>query len=318
MGHRIELPTAIGMRELRSVLTRCVFFPETPARITLSFNPAGTRLDPVGVSMLAAWGAYWRARGTKLLFKNLDSPSLVYAQRMGLFRALDTEPPRSLREHEGAGRFVELRRIVTQSDLSGLCADIGGILRAGHLIEYVQYVLSEMTRNVLEHSGAEAFVAAQYYEKDKCVTIGIADCGQGIRRSLAGKFGFTEDAEAIVAALRPGVSGTTKVSYSSSDNAGLGLFYARGVAKVSQQPFCLVSGRACYKQLKPVGPTLPTHHAEDERHDLFTGLNEWHGTVVGIRIRGLDGTLSKFMARMRPILSVGTVTKHTTRINFTN
>lgn len=315
--HVIELPSAVAMHQIRSVLSRSAFFPDTPDGFVLRFHPKKTYLDPLGVSLLAAWASYWTNRGVPLRCENLTSPGLIYAERMGLFEHLQIAFPKPVTDHEGAGRFVELTHIATQDALSKLCTDVGAVLRVPHLIEFVQYVLVEMVRNTLEHARADAFVCAQYYEKDKRVTIGVADCGIGIKRSLEPSHGFSDDSSAIFAAMRPGVSGTVRVAYSAPDNAGLGLFYVRGVAKASARSFVLLSGQAAYKQHADRGSAIPLPNPEYEAHDMLTSFPKWQGTVVGINIRGFDANLKSFMARVLPILNVGPKMTRTPKIRFT-
>ncbi len=315
--HVVKLPSAIAIHQIRSVLSQSIFFPEHPQQIKLSFHPQKTYLDPMGVALLASWASYWYDRGVPVTCDNLSSSGLAYAERMGLFRHMSVSFPKAIEKHDESGRFVELTQISTQDDLSRLCTAIGGVLRVPHLIEFVQYVLVELVRNTLEHAGSSAMVCAQYYAKDKRVTIAVVDCGCGIRESLRLAYGFQDDRSAILAAMRPGLSGTTSTPYSSPDNAGLGLFYARGVAKASARPFVLVSGSAAYKQLAKQESVMPSRSPEDEVHDLILGISPWQGTAIGINIRGFDANLKSFMARMKPLLNVGAKMKRTPSLNFT-
>lgn len=316
--HRIELPTAVAMHQIRNVLNRADFFPPNPARITLSFHPQKNHFDPMGIAMLASWASYWRSRNVPIDLANTNHPSLGYAARMGLFEALGVDYPRPIEEHESTGRFVELTEISAQDDLSRMCADVGGLLRVPNLIEFVQYVMAELIRNVLEHAYSSAFVCAQHYPNDKRVTIAVADCGCGIQYSLSRNYGFSDARAAILAALRPGISGTTSTPYSSSDNAGLGLFYARGVAKASKRSFVLCSGNALYKQHKPNDTgSVPLPDPTEEKHDVIVVRRPWQGTVVGVNIRAFDGDLQRFMSRIGPILNTGAMMRRTPNIRFT-
>jgi anti-sigma regulatory factor (Ser/Thr protein kinase) len=153
----------------------------------------------------------------------------------------------AVEEHEEAGRFVPLQHIAGRGDVGKLISEIGGILRDRELIRIGQHALSEMTRNVIEHAYADGFVCAQYYPANKHISIGVADCGRGIRRSLEEAYGFPSDGQAILGALRPGVSGRSRRPYGAADNAGLGLFVARALAKASHQYFMVASGDSAFR-----------------------------------------------------------------------
>lgn len=315
----VRLPTAIGAHQISHILRSCNFFcaaPSLPSRVTLSFHPQKTHLDPLGVALLGSWAAFWRDRGAPIKCQNLHSPGLAYAERVGLLRELGTKLPKPLTEHEETGRFVPLTRVASQAELSQLGTAIGGILRVPHLIEFVQYVLLELVRNTLEHAEAPAFVCAQFYPKDKRVTLGVVDCGRGIPASLAAH-GLRSDREAVLAALRPGVSGKASTPYSAPDNAGLGLYFARGIAKASGRLFVLASGQAAFKQTPSQVGSRPFFNPEDENHLLVADFPAWHGTLVGINIRGFDARLDAFMARMKNVLNTGTMMQPAPKLHFT-
>jgi len=242
--------------------------------------------------MLAAWAQYWSAMGVEIVCRNTGATGVAYAQRLGLFKFLEHEPPTSVEEHEEAGRFVEIQHIHRQPDLSKLVGDLGALLKLPELIEVVQYVVSEMTRNVIEHAGADAFVCVQHYKAAGRVSIGIADAGKGVLSTLRRYHNFQTNAEAVVGALRPGVTGTTPAPYGSFDNAGLGLFYARGLAKLTNQYFLLVSGDAAYRLKHKQKTRTPSRDPRADGHDLFEGLKPWEGTAVAIDIAATNTSLS--------------------------
>ena len=93
----------------------------------------------------------------------------------------------------------------------------------------IQYVVSEMVRNVLEHADSPvgAFICAQYYRDLERLSIGIADAGVGIRNSMARSHKVTSSREAILLALQPGVTGVTARIGGNESNAGAGLFFTK-------------------------------------------------------------------------------------------
>jgi hypothetical protein len=231
--------------------------------------------------MLAAWATHWTNQGVEIRCENLGAKGVAYAQRLGLFNFLPGTTPSKVEEHEEAGRFVELQEVRKQSDLTKLVGDLGGILHAPELIETVQYLVVELTRNVLEHAAAPAYICVQHYKKASRVSLGIADCGRGVREALRLAYDFKSHQEAIVGALRPGVTGAMPTPYGSSDNAGLGLFYSRGLAKWTAQYFMLVSGDRGYRLKRKQATRTPARDPRGDGHDLYAGA-AWNGTVVAI------------------------------------
>src|SRR5690606_3961789 len=112
-------------------------------------------------------------------------------RRMHLFEFLGVEYAPNRREREEAGRFMPIKQVRTGDDIRGVIADISALLHMQHSPESlaaVQYCVSELLRNVIEHAGSPdgAFVCAQnFHEANPArVTIAVADCGMGIRQHL--------------------------------------------------------------------------------------------------------------------------------------
>src|SRR5258708_6468057 len=128
--------------------------------------------------------------------------------------------------------FVPLTEIVTNEQLTSFVESLGEVL---HLTDVqqrntVKQCFSEFVRNVLEHAGnVPAFACAQYYETLGRVSVGVADCGRGIRSSFGSRYPIADDREALGLALTPGISGAT----STRDNAGAGLFFIKSSARYS-------------------------------------------------------------------------------------
>lgn len=319
--HRIELPTGLRVHSAKYFFENVEFFPKTtPERIVLSFHPRFTHFEPFAVSMLAAWGQFWKSRGVPIRCENVTKKGVPYAQRMGLFKYIPCDDLIELEEHEEAGKFIPLQHITRRSEMSKLMSEIGGILRDPELIRLGQHALSEMSRNVVEHADAEGFFCAQYYPTTKHVSIGVADCGRGVREALEEAYGFRTHEEALLAALRPGVSGRSRAPYSASDNAGLGLFVARGLAKAGRQYFMLASGDCAFRMDKLPSRTTSLHPHRDpasEKHKLFTGLKRWKGTVVAIDLRGMDRSFEIVMHEIGQAISDDHRSAHTkSRLRF--
>jgi hypothetical protein len=104
----------------------------------------------------------------------------------------------------------------------------------------VQYVLVELLRNVLQHSGDElgAVVAAQgmgvaQHRTRPMIQLAVADAGIGIPRSLYRAHPHLADyRQALERALLPHISGTFEEGLTGSfENAGLGLYMISEMAR---------------------------------------------------------------------------------------
>lgn len=76
---------------------------------------------------------------------------------MKLFEQLGVSYQPHITEHEEAGRFLPIRNIKARADVGGTIADVSALLHLDRDVEAfaaVQYCMSELLRNVLEHSGS--------------------------------------------------------------------------------------------------------------------------------------------------------------------
>ena len=174
----------------------------------------------------------------------------------------------------------------------------------------IKYMVGELVRNVLEHSGAKegAFVAAQYYPAPNMVRLGICDAGVGIWRTIHQTWPAKTDIDAIKWALTPGITGTTKREGGTDSNAGAGLFFVKSMAMVARDYFILYSGTGLYKLTKRDKRTkgLPRLRANPSRdaHAETNVAPNFPGTVVGMDI-SLDQT-SEFTSLLSVIRSAYT------------
>ena len=156
------------------------------------------------------------------------------------------------------------------------------------------YILSEIIRNTLDHSGSKngAMVCAQYYKKSNTIRIGVVDVGVGIRNTIGRIHPAKNDLEALKLALTPGITGTTRKIGGTEENAGAGLFFIKSLAKFSRDFFMIYSGKAIYKLLKtPKNKQIKLFADPNQDHFSFDeNLPYWKGTVVAIDLC-LDGNL---------------------------
>ncbi|MBN1544925.1 sensor histidine kinase [Candidatus Woesearchaeota archaeon] len=238
--------------------------------------------------------------------EKLEATSKHYLERMGLFRFLKIKSGMRIKEHEPAGRFIPLTRISDSGQLTKFLTEMVPLL---HLepkqAEPIRYVISELVRNVLEHSRSEhgAIVCAQYYKESNIIRIGIADTGVGIKSTINVSHEAPTHLEAIRLALTPGITGTTRREGGTEFNAGAGLFFIKSLACVSRDFFLIYSGNAMFKLLKTKEKEI-TLNADPlmDRHSCDEELPFWRGTVVGIDIAlGATDEFELFLDLVREI-----------------
>ncbi len=267
------------------------FDPSEPEKLEITANKRWVGIHPVILAMIAALSLLVDKKNVSC--EKIIAKSGHYLSRMGLFRFLGTDQFEGILEHDASGRFVPLTQIKNSTELTQFLTDMIPLL---HLdpkhAESIRYIVSELVRNVLEHSQSKqgALVAAQYHKKSNKIRIGIADTGLGIRKTISHSYSVKSDSEAIHLALMPGITGTTRREGGSEFNAGAGLFFIKSIASVNRDFFILYSGTTLYKLLKRTtkSPALQSDPARD-RHSENTTLPLWQGTVVGIDI-SLDTT----------------------------
>lgn len=290
---RIHLPNSAFIGNIDAFIAN--FDPSNPGKLIITANENWISVHPVVLCIVASLGL--KIDSSKVKCEPILAKSAHYLERMGLYKFLGIESGTKVIEHEPAGRFVPLTQIRTSDELSKFLTDIIPLLHLADTpkhAESIRYIISELVRNVLEHSGSEhgAIVSAQYFKKTNTIRIGIADTGVGIKNTINHSYKTTNDAEAVRLALMPGVTGTTKREGGSEQNAGAGLFFIKSIASINRNFFMMYSGDSLYKLLmrKPDkrGFQLYADPLQD-RHTLKTELPYWQGTVVGIDI-SLDAT----------------------------
>lgn len=265
--------------------------PSKPSELFITANKKWVAVHPIVLCMLAAIGK--TLNSSSIHFEKMEAKSKHYFERMGLFNFLGLKSGIKIQEHESAGRFVPLTQIKDSSELTNFIKEITPLLHLEPIhAEPIKYIMSELVRNVLEHSLSKygAFVSAQYYKKTNTIRIGIVDTGVGIWKTINQSHSPKDDLDAIRMALIPGVTGTTSKEGGTEYNAGAGLFFIKSIASVNGNFFCIYSGKGMYKLLKRKKKIIRLN-AEPfkDRHSSRNDLPSWDGTVVGIDL-SLDTT----------------------------
>lgn len=264
-----------------------------PNVLEVSTHDRWMSVHPVALAMIAALGMTVPKGNVR--FDDINATSGHYLQRMGLFDLLGIEGEKTIVERDPSGRFVPLTVIKTAAEQTKFITDIMPLLHLDKTPEHaeaIRYVVSELVRNVLEHSSAPngAVVAAQYYKKTNRISIGIVDTGVGIKHTINQSHRAWTDGEALRLALTPGITGTTEQEGGTIANAGAGLFFIKSIAVNNHDFFMLYSGNAMYKLHKRAGEVKYLHvDPFDDPHALREDVPNWQGTVVGIDL-SLDET----------------------------
>lgn len=295
---RLAIPNSAALHNIRAFVGKNHPFTDDGLdEAILEFHPGWVHVEPVALAMAAAWGRWAHRRGYTLRAVNLGRKT-AYAGRMRLFEHLGIDFDPGLQEHESAGRFVPLTQIVDSQDVARVLGDISALLHLQddpETLTAVQYCVSELLRNVLEHSESPdgAFVCAHRFTTSEPhrVTIAVADCGQGIGHHLGRAYpeASTNDSLALGLAMQPGITGALRGAYGAPDNAGAGLFITRSIAKGSGGYFFLLSGKAAFRLRRARTDEemsgLYVDPYDEPRHDRFQFDSGWRGTVVSVEIR---------------------------------
>ncbi len=191
----------------------------------------------------------------------------------------------SQKNAESDGEIIPLTSIKNDKELEVFLQEIVPILHGSlDQAKPIRYVLSEMIRNVLEHSGDTygATICCIYNRDTNKISIGIADMGIGVARSIARSHQVNSNASALALALTPGITGVTHVIGGNDYNAGAGLFFTRCISKFSGSSFVLCSSNAIYKLNEDIQDKILHPNPADEDHFLGEYENEWVGTLVGV------------------------------------
>ncbi len=238
--------------------------------------------------MIAALGL--TLERSNIVCEKFEAASKHYLVRMGLFRFLKMKSNMEITEHDPAGRFIPLTQIKDSGGLTHFITDMIPLLHVEPKhAEPIRYVVSELVRNVLEHSLSEhgAILSAQYYAKSNTIRIGIADTGVGVKKTINQSHAAKDDMAAIRLALTPGITGTTRREGGTEQNAGAGLFFTKSIANVNRDYFMIYSGRGMYKLLKHklTAKYMPLHADPfEDRCSRGMDFPLWQGTIVGVDI----------------------------------
>ena len=285
---------------MKPFLSGCDF--SNPDKLNITTNDKWVSIHPVILCLVAALGL--TVERDQITCDKITAASGNYLERMKLFSMLGIKSGIRIEEHDSSGRFIPLMRIRNSDDLTHFLTEMIPLLHLSPKhADPIRYIVSELVRNVLEHSESRygAVVCAQYNAKSNTIRVGIADTGVGIKRTINQSYSAKTHKEAIRLALIPGITGTTRREGGTELNAGAGLFFIKSIAYINKSPFLIYSGDTFYKLLKRKDKKKVPLYADptQDRHTFQEHLPEFQGTMVAVDI-SLEKT-TEFDALLRLI-----------------
>lgn len=254
-------PTCIkgNLYELLDILYR----DEIEKDVILDFSDVGFYTPGPLMAILAA-AKSWVDRGCRVRIRNWKNcKAFSYLNRMDFFKVCGISVPDDANRRNGVGRFITIQDLkgMTEFDVEKLSADVAKCIAPdmaeaddpddSGLFDAVQYSVSEITLNVIQHSMGKGFLCAQFYPARGNVCIGIADNGIGVKESFrrSGSPFFSDgmtDIQILDKALELKVSSKTHISglWGEVRNAGVGLTFVKELSRITQGHFFIASGLA--------------------------------------------------------------------------
>lgn len=239
---------------------------ESPILI-ICLNIANLKYIEIGpLSLLRGAIASWNDEGKSVTVKLGSSRSVIsYLQRMDFFKSIHVVIPENFKRHPAGSRFVVFTEINSPSsqstdDLSArLATCITGENDDGEVVftdqppvegyfAGIAYSVSELIKNVQQHSCGIGHIVAQHYSSTGLTQIAIVDNGIGIKESFFRSSSpvsaqIDSDLDAIKLALEAEVSSKThSVGVGGVENAGVGLTFLTEIARNAKGHFQVVSG----------------------------------------------------------------------------
>jgi hypothetical protein len=202
-----------------------------------------------------------------------DAAKLNYLSRLDLFKILGFKYEEQFTRHPEAGRFVPLKQISSTKDVhaavSGLCDMTTRFLdNAKIFVPAMEWAVNEVVDNIVIHSQSKipGIVGAQYYPEKHEIKIGIVDGGLGIRATLAERYPYSKDFEAIEKAIERGVTRNPEIGQ------GNGLAGTVEIAQLNQGEIAIYSGAGSFES--------------KSRSSTFSKMvNGFGGTIVSMLLK---------------------------------
>lgn len=251
---KIACSGTLDARSLEACLREADVHQDSSQRSPIIDLSSLSFIDPAGLIGLALCIEHLRGLGPKPSIHFPENEGIGhYLLRMGLRRFLRGRgrchgAPRGRPRQRVTSALLELTVIERSSDVDTLLARLTDRV-SRILTTELRYqpadvhnfasVISELCRNIIDHSESIGFVAAQRYtraDRDRFAVISVGDLGVGLRATLGRRYPVERwsDAEVIQRALLP--------QYSRHPNRGLGLTFVKKIASDYRGSLHLRSG----------------------------------------------------------------------------
>ena len=290
--HRTVLPKADWNGRAADLRSRLMTWdwhwrlPGGKTELQLDFSKVSF-MEPWALAMFAAYGLGLRQRGIPVNTAiDTTNPSNLYFADMGLMELLDTGgSSAATRTWSASHQNTGLHLVRDYRELKAFL-DSASRLTLSHCEEAadaLRYVMSELARNVLQHSGSPVggVAIAQHFPERGALQVAICDLGRGVFAALHDRYPeIRTSMEALRLAILPHVSGALPSSgyANASENAGLGLFFSREIAWRAGGSFWLVSHDALLGLRGDVAAIWERDPAEPDR--VYRPIRPWPGTLV--------------------------------------
>jgi anti-sigma regulatory factor (Ser/Thr protein kinase) len=180
--------------------------------------------SPLDLAGITAWAAQLRHEGACVGFVLPDDGDVRrYLVRMDLIEHLDqagvtvSGPAPTVRRADRTDVLLEVRRICGSADAERFAVDVYQLAQrhtSDSSAAAGAKMLGELLDNAITHAASPVgvYAAAQVHQRGGDLELAVADAGIGIRSHLARNPRFMDltATEALRAALRPGVTGTSE------------------------------------------------------------------------------------------------------------
>lgn len=260
----------------------------------------------------------WQEKGIQISFtgiKNMNGP-ISYMSRMKFFSLLGCQFEDNRNCNIANSKFVDYREIENterrDSNADALAESIATCI-AGEQCELdiedftfsdylpedgfydsIVYSVTELVKNVQQHSRGTGYIGAQYYPTSDVTQIAIIDTGIGIRGSFihsdspyAAK--ITDDISALKKALEPEVSSKfyKNSMTGDSENAGVGLTFLKELVSQTEGRFQAVSGGAMLYDGNSSQLTVPYQGTYICLSFKRKALNRFHFLLEDVKVKYL-------------------------------
>ena len=264
-------------------------------------------VSPFGMLVVSFALRQFRASLPDCSFLLVNHEGQEYAAHMGFFTAFGADFGKLPGEAAGSERYLPVTLLdvedlraeaksnveVVQQTIERKAHELASVLMQaedGELVDTLGYAMTEMIRNVVEHSQATQLgYSAQYWPKLDLVEVAILDGGVGIRETLEqNRLLDIESAEhAVHLALLPGVSGKAikgkrRDPYDAWAHSGYGLYMTSSLCREAGD-FVLASGGRAVRlegpdkvkalSLAHSGTALRLHLRPSRLHELQAALD---------------------------------------------